>query len=145
MKRAGVAFILFLAFCGLSDSIYLSQNEIGNTPLVCDIEYLSDCNIVATSPYARLFGIPLAEYGIVFYGVIFILASLELVFFNRFLRRILQVVSLIGIASSLYFTFVEIFVINALCIFCLISAFITLLILIFACLIEPVRRNVERL
>ena len=141
MKRIGVVFILFLAFCGLSDSLYLSKNEISNTPLLCTIENLSDCNIVATSPYARLFGIPLAEYGVGFFGFVFILAALELALFDRFLRRALQGISLIGVVASLYFTFLEIFVIQALCIYCLISAFIALLILIFAGLIEPVRKT----
>lgn len=139
MKRAGVICIVLLAFLGLADSLYLAQNEISNTPLICTVTNLSDCNIVATSQYARIFGIPLADFGVAFFGIVFVLAALELFLFNRLLRRLLQIVSLIGVASSLYFTFVEIFVIYALCIYCLVSAFITLLVFIFACLIEPLR------
>ncbi|MCX6787340.1 MAG: vitamin K epoxide reductase family protein [Candidatus Kaiserbacteria bacterium] len=144
MKRVSVVFILIFAFCGLADSIYLAQNEIGNTPLICTVDNLSDCNIVAASQYSRLFGIPLAEFGIAFFSIVFILAALELVLFNKLLRRLLQGVSLIGIIASLYFTFVEIFVIHALCIYCLVSAFITFLIFLFASFIEPVRKNVRR-
>ena len=143
MKRIGVVCILILAFCGLADSVYLAQHEVNNTPLICTVANLSDCNIVAASQYSRIFGIPLAEFGIVFFSIVFILAALEIVLFNRLLRRILQVVSLVGVGASLYFTFVEIFVIHALCIYCLVSAFITLLILIFAGLIEPVRKRRE--
>lgn len=140
MKRAGVVIVLVLSFCGLSDSIYLTQNEASNTPLICNVNNLSDCNIVAASQYAHLFGIPLAEYGVVFYGGIFILAALELALFNRLLRRILQGVSFIGIVVSLYFTFIEIFVIRALCIYCIISALIAFLIFISSCFIEPMRK-----
>lgn len=144
MKRAGVILIVLLAFFGISDSAYLAQNETSNTPLICNVENLSDCNIVAASQYSRLFGVPLAEFGIVFYSILFILAVLELFLFNRLLRRILQVVSLVGIVFSLYFTFLEIFVINAFCIYCLVSAFIALLIFISAGFIEPIRKNTRQ-
>lgn len=141
MKRVGVILILFLAFFGLADSIYLTQHELSGTPLLCNIQNLSGCNVVAASQYSRLFGIPLAELGILFYSVIFVLAALEIVLFDQLLRRTLQVVSSIGFLSSLYFTFVQIFVIGAFCIYCFASALITLFIFLFATLIEPIRKR----
>ena len=132
---------MVLAFCGLSDSLYLTQNEMSNTPLLCSVQNLSGCNIVATSQYANLFGIPLAEYGALFYAFIFIAAALEIVIFDQLLRRMLQGFSLIGILISIYLTFIEVYVIHALCIYCIASALIALLIFIFACLIEPIRKN----
>lgn len=143
MKRIGVVIILILAFCGLSDSIYLAQNEVGNTPLICNVDNLSGCNVVATSQYSHFLGISIAEYGVIFYALIFVVAALELVVFKRLLRRVLQVASLIGVITSTYLTFLEIFVIHALCIYCLVSAFIALVVLIFASLIEPVRKTVQ--
>jgi uncharacterized membrane protein len=142
MKRIGVVVVLVLAFCGLSDSIYLAQHEAANTPLLCNVNNLSGCNVVATSQYAHLFGISLAEYGVIFYAFVFLVAALELVIFDRLLRRILQVASLVGVAASLYLTSIELFVLHALCIYCLASACIALLIFIFACLIEPLRKKV---
>ncbi len=141
MKRAGVALILILAFAGLADSSYLAQHEASGAPLLCNINNLSGCNIVAASPYSHLFSIPLAEYGVIFYGIIFVLAALELVIFDRLLRRVLQGVSLVGVVASLYFTLVQIFIIGALCVYCLASALITLLILLSASFIEPIRRD----
>jgi uncharacterized membrane protein len=143
MKRTGVVIILILAFCGLSDSIYLAQNEVSNIPLICNVDNLSSCNVVATSQYSHFLGIPIAEYGVVFYALIFVVAALELVVFKRLLRRVLQGASLIGVITSTYLTFLEIFVIHALCIYCLVSAFIALGVLIFASLIEPVRKTVQ--
>ena len=140
MKRAGVVLILFFAFLGLSDSIYLAQNEAGNIPLICNVETLSGCNIVATSQYSHFLGISIAEYGVIFYAFIFVVAALEIVVFDRLLRRILQGVSLLGVIASTYLTFLEIFVIRALCIYCLVSAGIALVVLVFASLIEPVKR-----
>lgn len=141
MKRAGIILILFLAFCGLADSAYLTQHELSGTPLICNIGNLSGCNIVAASQYSRIFGIPLAEFGVLFYCIIFVLAALELVLFDQLLRRVLQAASLIGLLSSLYFTFVQIFFIGAFCIYCTASALITLFIFILATRIEPIRRR----
>ena len=141
MKRIGVVLILALAFCGLADSAYLTQHELSGTPLICNIQNLSGCNTVATSPYSHLFGVPLAEYGVFFYGILFVLAALELVLFDRALRRALQAAAVFGVLASLYFTFIQVFLIGAFCIYCTVSAVIALLVLVFASLIEPVRRN----
>lgn len=141
MKRIGVVLILLLAFFGLADSIYLTQSELSGTPLICNIQNLSGCNIVASSQYAQIFGIPLAEFGILFYGVLFVLAALEIVLFDRLLRRVLQAVALVGVLASLYFIFVQAVFIKAFCIYCSISAAITFLILILASLIEPLGKR----
>lgn len=141
MKRIGVVGILILAFCGVANAAYIAQSRISGTPLLCDIQNLSGCNIVANSQYSQLFGIPLAEYGVLFYGILFALAALELVLFDRFLRRVLQGVSLVGVLASLYFTGVQVFFIGAFCIYCLASSLIALLILILASLIEPLNRS----
>ena len=141
MKRALVVLIVIFAFLGLSDSMYIARQEANTAPLLCNVENLSDCNIVAQSRYSYLFGVPLATYGIVFYSGIFILGALELALPYRPFRRALQAVSVVGVAISVYFTYVEIFVIRALCIYCLASALITLFILIAAGFIEPLRRG----
>ena len=139
MKRIGVVGILILAFCGIANAAYLTQSEITGTPLICDIQNLSGCNIVANSQYSQLFGIPLAEYGMLFYGILFVLAALELVLFDRFLRRVLQVFAFFGIIASLCFTALQVFLIGAFCIYCLASSIIALLIFILASFIEPLR------
>ena len=139
MKRIGAALILVLSLFGLADSAYLAQHEASGTPLLCNIQNLSGCNTVAASQYSRLFDIPLAEYGVLFFSVLFVLAALELVIFDRLLRRVLQGVSLVGVIASLYFTLMQAFVIQAFCIYCLVSALVTLFIFILAGLIEPLR------
>lgn len=144
MKRIGVVFILVFAFLGIADSAYLAQHEANGTPLICNIQSLSGCNTVASSQYSRFFGIPLAQYGVLFYSILFVLSALELIIFNRLLRRILQGISLVGIIASLYFTFVQIFIIGAFCIYCLASAIIALFIFICASSIEPIRRNAQK-
>ncbi|MFZ1075768.1 MAG: vitamin K epoxide reductase family protein [Minisyncoccia bacterium] len=141
LKRFGAVLIFILAFCGLADATYLTQNELNSTPLLCNIQNLSGCNIVTNSQYSRIFNVPVAELSLLFYGLIFIIAALEILALDSRLRRALQVLSLIGLVTSLYFTSLQIFVIKALCIYCLASTFTTLLIFIFATLIEPLRRK----
>lgn len=142
MKRTGVVLILVLAFFGLADSFYLAQNALNGTSLLCTAQGLSDCNTVATSQYSRLFGVSLAELGVLFYSIVFVLAALEIVIFDQLLRRVLQALSLIGILFSLYFTFIQKFVIGAFCTYCLVSTLIALLIFILASLIEPIRKRI---
>ncbi|MSU74494.1 vitamin K epoxide reductase family protein [Candidatus Kaiserbacteria bacterium] len=141
MKRIGVVAILVLAFCGIADSAYLTQHELSGTPLLCNTQGFSDCNTVAESKYSDIFGIPIAEFGLLFYSTLFILAALELVLFDQLLRRVLQGLSFVGVIASLYFTFVQVSLISAFCIYCIVSAFLTLLILLFATLIEPIKKK----
>ena len=139
MKRVGVVVILALAFCGLADSAYLAQHEITDTPLICTVKSLNGCNTVVDSQYARLFGTPVAEYGVFFYSIVFVLAALELVLFDTLLRRVLQGVAIVGAIASAYFISIQVYVIGAFCTYCAFSAGIALLILVFASLVEPLR------
>lgn len=142
MKRWGVVGILILAFCGLANSMYLAQHKASGTPLIC--QSLSGCNVVANSQYAYLFGIPIAEFGVLFYGLLFVLAALEFVLFNQLVRRVLQGVALIGVLASLYFILVQIFYIGAFCIYCSVSAVISVLVLVLASFIEPMRTRFKK-
>lgn len=139
MKRAGVVFILLLAFLGIADAAYLARHESAEIPLICNLESLSGCTVVAQSPYASFMGVPLSRYGVAFYSIVFVLALLELIVFDRLLRRVLQGVAIVGAAASLGFLFVQAFVIHALCAYCVASAVLAFLILLFSTLIEPVR------
>lgn len=141
MKRVGVVLIALFAFFGLANSLYLAQSEASGAPLLCNIQNFLGCNTVTESEYARLFGVPLAEYGVVFYGILFALAALEIVLYHRLVRRVLQIGALFGLIASLYFTFVQMFLIDAFCIYCLASALVALLIFISASFIEPIRRR----
>lgn len=139
MKRIGVVLILVLAFLGLADSAYLAQHEATGTPLICTT--ISGCNVVAASQYSHIFGIPVAQFGVLFYSILFVLAALELVIFDRLLRRVLQVLAIIGLLVSLYSTFVQVFLIQALCEYCLASALFTVLVFVLASFIEPIKKT----
>ena len=146
MKITAVALILLLAFFGLADSAYLAEHIRTGTPLICDFQGFSDCNTVAESPYSRVLGVPLADFGVAFYGLLFILAALELAYPMRYVRRAIQGLAAAGLIASAYFMFLQFSVINAVCIYCTVSAVISLLIFVLAYFIEPFaphRRAIE--
>jgi uncharacterized membrane protein len=140
-KRVATWLILIFAFCGLADSAYLTQHEVDGTPLQCNVQNLSGCNIVAQSSYSKLFGIPLAEYGLLFYGLLFVIAAIELWMIHRVARRSMQVIAAGGFLASVYFVAVQMFIINALCIYCTASALLTLFIFLSAFMLESMPRK----
>jgi uncharacterized membrane protein len=139
VKRWAVALILVLAFVGIADSTYLARSEASGNPLLCNIESLSECNQVVASGYSKLFGVSLADYGLLFYTILFVLAAFELTLVNQMLRHTLQGFAIIGLLASVYSVVTQVFLINALCAYCLLSAFLSFFIFILATLIEPVR------
>ena len=77
--------------------------------------------MVLTSSYSTIIGIPLAILGVIFYSGIFILVNLIDLYGGKFLPKALVGVGIIGFVASLYFLYLQVFIIEALCIYCLIS------------------------
>ncbi len=128
-KKYLIALVLALAFLGLLDSWYLAQSAVSNSPIVCDIDGLNDCNTVAQSPYSKLLGIPLAVYGIVFYGALILVSVMLLRLETRKLYQVHMAVAGIGALASVYFIFVQMTLIRAFCIYCIASAVISFVVL----------------
>jgi uncharacterized membrane protein len=140
MKRHAVGLILILAFLGIADSAYLAQSEVSGAPLICNIYSAGGCNAVAESSYSKLFGIPLADYGFLFFTILFVLAAFELALYNQMLRRALQGFALVGVVASIYSVVTQVFIIEAICVYCLLSALLTFGVLVLASMIEPFRK-----
>ncbi len=122
MRRTSLLVLTTIfSFLGILDSWYLAQHALTNTALYCGIGALSGCNAVAQSPYSHLFGIPLGVYGVFFYGVVFIASALA---YSAPVRRLMQLLFLfgcLGFLMSLYFIGLQLFVIDAICIYCVAS------------------------
>ncbi len=118
--------IPILAILGLGASIYLTYVEVTHTQALCGP--VGDCNAVQSSPYAKLFG--LVPIGLV--GALGYIAILVAWFWRRFRTDALSKVAgpimfgmaLFGTLFSVYLTYLELFVIHAVCIWCLSSAVI---------------------
>jgi uncharacterized membrane protein len=131
MKKVSRA-MLPLALLGIAVAIYDSYAIYNGQALWCPPP-INGCNEVASSPYARIFDLPVGYFGVVYYLYMFCLAAL-LAFdpFSRALRFAGIVYSALGVCFSIYFMYLQINFIHAFCIYCLVSAVTTLLLFLAA-------------
>jgi uncharacterized membrane protein len=113
-----------LALLGLAISAYLTWVHYGGIEPVCT--GISDCERVQSSHYAELIGIPVAVLGVLGYAAL--LGSL-------WVRvELTALLSYLALAFSAYLTWAELFSIEAICQWCVISALTTLAIAVLATL-----------
>lgn len=117
-----------LGALGLADASYLAANHYLGTPLVCSI--LTGCEKVTASPYALVFGVPVALLGMIYYVFIFLGTFLYLDKEKNWIFRFLSWLTLTGFLASLWFTYLQLFVIKSLCLYCLISAAISAILFV---------------
>ncbi len=121
--------ILILSILGLFDSGYLSWGKLTRHDIRC-LPGLGDCGSVNNSIYSELHGIPVAYLGFAGYLLIILVA----LFFlktgkeNHFLNFTLLGITLFGVLFSAYLTYIEVAVLFAICIYCVISALLMLAI-----------------
>jgi uncharacterized membrane protein len=95
---------------------------------------VGNCNAVQSSPYARLFGIlPLGLLGM--FGYLAILAGWLYLRLRRdrwalYVSLAVSGMTVFGVLFSIYLTYLEIYVIRAVCLWCLASAVIMTLLMI---------------
>ena len=118
-----------VALIGIADAVYLTVKHYAAEPVPCGAGF--DCEMVLTSPYAEIAGIPLAAFGAVAYFVAFSLALLTAFGDNRMWKLFGIQVVLMACFSG-WLIYVQAALIHAFCQYCLISAATTLtLFLIF--------------
>jgi uncharacterized membrane protein len=144
-KMLSVVTLLILVFIGLSNAIYLAtMTKDGEIPL-CTVDGLDGCGAVYTSPYSLLFGIPLSYLGVLYFAGMFAISLLLFFIPFHFFMRLSLLGAFFGIILSLYFVYVQVFIINALCAYCLFSAALTILIGGVVYAIQPPFFRVETL
>ena len=113
-----------LALIGLIDSIYLSYIKIANQTASCSL--IGDCEAVNNSRYAVIGGVPIALLGAAGYLVILVLLYLDrpAAAGSDVIRFALFGVTLAGTLYSIYLTYLEVFVLEAICPFCVVSALV---------------------
>jgi len=122
-RRYILAAILSLA--GLLDATYLTIEHLTGRSVRCTIS--GGCNEVLQSAYAKVGSIPTASLGALAYFTAFSLATLILFGYTH-ARTPLLVLTTLMLVTSLGLLFVQAFVLHAFCEFCLLSAFITILL-----------------
>ena len=121
--------IAILALIGLCVALYLWAHNAGLTgPIVCG---LGDCGTVQSSEYATIGPISVSSIGVFGYIVVLVLSFVGLQPANResaLIGGLLLTGSGGGVVFSGWLTYLEAFVINAWCQYCVISAILITLI-----------------
>lgn len=105
-----------LDFVGLCIATYLSFVELRSEAPSCGI--IHGCETVANSEYSRIAGIPVAVFGVILSLTLMILA---LAWWRTGKGNLLlahYALSMVGVIFEVYFTYLELFVIHAVCIWC---------------------------
>lgn len=107
-----------VSLIGLLDTIYLSYHAITKTDVACWFFPKEWCQKVQYSSYSKTFGIPNPYLGLLMYIVILVLL------FNPLLAPawVLPFIIIFGFAFSMYFTFIQMFILRAFCTWCVVSA-----------------------
>jgi uncharacterized membrane protein len=119
-KRMLVALV---ALAGLFVALYLTLYKLGYIgTLACAV---GSCEKVQTSKWATFLGFPVGAWGVGYYVAVLgiALAGLTPRFADsRDLSRLLVGVTAVGVLFSLWLTYLELFVIDAICQWCVVSA-----------------------
>ena len=108
--------LAILDVIGLAIASYLSVVEVGGGVPVCGP--LKGCETVAQSEYSRIGGIPVAVYGVV---LSLTLLTLALAWWKSNARGLLLLhygLSLGGVIFEIYFMYIQLVVIRAVCVWC---------------------------
>lgn len=119
--------IILLAFLGFADSTFLLAKRLSGGPIPCVLGF-TGCDEVSKSPYSVLFGIPLSAYGMAFYLAIGVLGILYLDTRKIIVAKLLVLGAVLGFFLSLYFIYVQKFLIGTFCVYCIASAVISTLL-----------------
>jgi uncharacterized membrane protein len=131
--------IAVLAMIGMFIALYLTLYKLGIVgTLSCSI---GSCETVNTSRWARFIGLPVAGWGVFFYLDVLILALVgiqPLLARNPIISWALVVWTGIGVLFSAWLTYLELFRIHAICIWCVTSAVIV--VVLFALSVMDLRQ-----
>ncbi len=127
--------IFALAILGIIVMSYLTMKDVTGGPIACSWNH--GCEIVRQSKYSHIKGIPIAVFGL---GMYLTLSGLAIYNKPR-LMSLIVLISGIGVAVSLFLTYLQFHVIHALCQWCETSAL--LIALIFICILFTKRPTKE--
>ena len=122
------------AVAGLGISGYLLQAYVSNEPVVCGTD--AGCEVVRLSQYAKMWGVPTPAYGVLFYAVLAIAAIAMPAAWPR-ARLPLMATTLAGILVSAWLSYIEAFVLESWCRWCVASAIISILTFVITWFIIP--------
>ena len=131
-----IIFFAIVSFVGMADTIYVTINHYKGIIPPCTL--LNGCETVLTSKYSEVFGVPIALFGALFYSAVFLFSLAYLKTKNNKIIIVFLVLTALAFLMSLFFIYLQFFVIKAVCEYCLTSAAAS--IILFATSVFMARR-----
>lgn len=122
--------VFIFSLLGLFVSAFLFYEYNISGPIVCPVG--GGCDVVRASQYSHFLGISIPILGIIFYLFVAALSLFRAQHLSKKLANLQIITILSGVGFGMYLTFLEIFVIQAICFWCVLSFIITLVILLSA-------------
>lgn len=134
-----------IAIAGIGVAGYLTYVETTSVQAICGP--IGDCNAVQNSPYARVFGVlPVGILGLIGYAAILIAWLIQKFRRDRwadYANLALLGMAVFGTLYSIYLTYLELWVIRAVCVWCVSSAVLITLLMLFS--IQPATAALDSL
>lgn len=115
-----ITVLYICSIIGILDTLYLIYHTFHGTDVACPFFPKEWCRKVQYSQYSKTFGIPNSYLGFLMYAVI--LAMTYLFPIGNIPFWPLQVIITFGFLFSLYFLYVQAFLLRAFCTWCVLSA-----------------------
>lgn len=112
--------MMALSFLGFLDATYLTVKHYLGTSLVCAI--FSGCDVVTTSKYSEVLGLPISLLGAVYYLSMFFFLVYYLDSNKSKVLSLASYVTITGFIASMTLMYIQGFVLKALCLYCIFSA-----------------------
>jgi uncharacterized membrane protein len=111
---------IVLALAGFGVATYLTVVHYAQQPIACS--GIGDCEYVNSTKYAKVAGAPVALLGAVSYATMAALIAASWLRRDALLLFVAWTLAAASFAFSLYLTYVELWVIDAICVYCVVSA-----------------------
>jgi uncharacterized membrane protein len=126
--------LLVFSIIGITDAGYLAYEHYTQGDIVCLIT--EGCDVVTTSEYSFILGVPVSLLGLVYYAMFFFGLLWLILKPSIFKINLLKILVGAGLLFSLWFVYVQIYLINAICFYCMVSATLTTLSFILLWLLK---------
>jgi uncharacterized membrane protein len=123
MRNGFLITYAILILIGITDAAYLSALHYYQADPGCSL--ITGCDTVLSSEYAVILGIPLAYGGFAYYLTLLLGVMIYFQYEIKKALHVLFLVNVLGFLFSLWLIYVQAFMLEAFCQFCLISALTT--------------------
>ncbi len=122
--------MFIIALIGFADATYLTIEHFRGVIPPCTLT--ADCDLVLTSSYSVLFGIPVSLLGTLYYLAILVGLFAYLDVKKTVILKWTLLLTIFGLLTSFCLIYIQVFVLYSYCMYCMISALISTVLFIAA-------------